>query len=145
MFCAKVGQNPSRILTDFDHKLCGKKVLDYFADNKNGSCIIESAPLRHQDKNGLAKRNWATILQMACRWLVSALLRSEYWYYEIKRAVEVSNYVLIKIDNIITTPHELTYGHNPDLHCLFLQFSIAYINKIKDSNHARLNLNNQSL
>ena len=123
----EVGQKPSRILTDFDHKLCSKKIPDCFTDNDNGTCIMKLAPPRHQDKNGLSKRNWATVLQISRGWMASSLLPSEYWWYKIKHTVEVSNYFPITVNDLLTNPHKFTHGPKPDLCCLFPQFNVADI------------------
>ena len=83
-FCSEIGRKPSRILTDFDHKLCVKKVIDHFTDPDSQSSIIESAPPKHQNQNGLAERNWGTILCMAQSWLASSLLPFKFWFLALK-------------------------------------------------------------
>jgi len=42
----------------------------------------------------------------------------------------VPNYLLIKINNKLTTPHELAYHAKPDLRNIFPLFSVAYITQI---------------
>ena len=61
-FINDIGCKPKMIYMDFDHKLCGKKVLSFFTDSETGTCIIRTAPPCHQDKNGLAKRHWQMVL-----------------------------------------------------------------------------------
>ena len=64
-FIKDIGCKPKMICTDFDHKLCGEKVLSYFTNPETGTYIIYTAPPRHQDKNGLTERHWQTILRMS--------------------------------------------------------------------------------
>ena len=85
-FCSDIGRRPSQIITDFNHKLCGKKVIDYFTPSDSPKLIIESAPPKHQNQNGLAEQHWASVLCMARSWLASSLLPSEYWFFALKRA-----------------------------------------------------------
>ena len=138
------GSTPRRILTDFDHKLMGQSVLDNFTDD-DGFCIIESAPPDKQNQNGLSESNWKSILYMARAWLTSNLLPSQYWWWAMKRATEISNYLPIKIDNKYTTPYELVYNNKPDLRFLIPQFSIAYISRYRDGNIERKNTHSQSI
>ena len=56
---------------------------------------------------------------MARGWLASALLPTSFWWYALKQAVEISNYVLITVDNQLTAPFEMVYQQQPGLHNLF--------------------------
>ena len=94
---------------------------------------VEAAPSGRQCQNGLVERNWRTIVRMARSWLTSSLLPSEYWWFAVKRAVEVTNYLPIKANNKLTTPYELVYGIKPDLRLLFPLFSLAYVHRLKDA------------
>ena len=82
---------------------------------------------------------------MARGWLNSALLPSQFWFYAIKRAVEVSNYLPIKSSGIITTPFELVHHVKPDIRTLIPMFSIAYIDKPLDNTSSRQSFHSQSL
>ena len=53
---------------------------------------------------------------MARSWLTSSMLPSEYWWYMLKRATEVSNYIPIKVNGTLSFPHELMYDTKPDVH-----------------------------
>lgn len=145
LFCNNIGFTPKRILTDFDHKLMGQKVLDLFTDS-SGHCIIETAPTspiieaappNKQNQNGLAESNWKSVRYMARAWLTSHLLQSKFWWWALKRATEVSNYIHIRIDNRITTPFELAYDVKPDLRALIPMFSVSYLRRYKDGNITR--------
>ena len=78
----------NEIRTDFDQKIIGGKVKDYLL---NEHIKISAAPPRQQHKNGLVERKYQTILKMTRNWLISSLLPSNYWWFAMKRAVEVSN------------------------------------------------------
>ena len=87
-FCNNIGMRPKRILTDFDHKLMGQKVLEMFTppdceciiDTAPPPPIIEAAPPYKQNQNGLAESNWKAILQIARAWLTSNLLPPTFWW-----------------------------------------------------------------
>ena len=136
------GLIPRCILTDFDHKLMGQVVINNFSDD-DGHCIIESAPPDKQNQNDLSESNWKSILYMARAWLTSNLLPSQYWWWAMKRATEISNYLPLKMDNQLITPHELVYGTKPDLRFRLPQFSIAYISRYRDGNIEHKNTHSQ--
>ena len=56
-----------------------------------------------------------------------------FWYYAIKRAAEMSNYFPINHHGQITTPFQIAQKSKPDVHNLFLMFSIGYVRKTTDS------------
>ena len=122
-FRNNIGLVPKRFITDFDHKLMGQQILDYFTDTE-GSCNIESAPPNKQNQNGLAESNWKSILYMARAWLTSSLLPSKFWWYAMKRATEISNYLPIKIDNS-NSPTALNLTLKTYFLCLVLPTSLA--------------------
>ena len=152
-FCNDIGFIPKRIITDFDHKLMGQKVISHFSQPDGTTIfestppppIIEATPPNKQNQNGLAESNWKSILQMARAWLSSHLLPSKFWWYALKRATEISNYIPIKINNKITTPFELTYGIKPDLRFLLPMFSVAYLSRHRDGNITRKNTHSHSI
>ena len=79
-------------------------------------------------------------------WISSALLPPPFWWFAFKRAVEVSNYVPIRIDNNITTRHELVFKTKPDLRSLLPMFSVCYVRKYKNLDDEKLiNVENHSL
>ena len=132
-----IGRNPGKIVTDYDHKLMVKKVCEYLNDIQ---CTVASAPPKYQHQNGLVERNWRSIVRMAHSWLNSPLLPSSFWFYAIKRAVEVSNYLPVTLRGQVTTPFELAHYVKPYIRTLLPMFSIAYIDKPSDSNDVRENL-----
>lgn len=51
---------------------------------------------------------------MARNWLTQSMLPSKYWYFAVKRAVEVANIMPVTIDNVITTPYYAVYNEKPN-------------------------------
>ena len=66
---------------------------------------------------------------MTRNWLTSSLLSSKYWWFVIKRAVEVSNILPTFHANNSTsvTPHELIFDAKPEFRTLIPMFSVAYV------------------
>jgi hypothetical protein len=88
-FFAHIGMIPKCIVSDFDTNLIDGQARDYL-----NSLLVHMnvAPANRQDKNGIARRHWQTMVSMARNWLASAELPSSYWFYAVKRAAEVCNY-----------------------------------------------------
>ena len=116
----------NEIRTYFDQNIIGGKVKEYLLQEH---IKISAAPPRQQHKNGLVERKYQTILKMTRNWLTSSLLPSNYWWFAMKRAVEVSNLLPTFHTNNTTpiSPHELFYQQRPDLRTLVPMFSIAYV------------------
>ena len=123
-FVTEVGVKPKLLRTDFDKKIIGSAARDYL-DEQN--IPIQSAPPKRQHQNGLVERAWQSVVIMSRNWLKSALLPSKYWYYAVKRAVEISNISPIKLKDNITSPHEEVYKEKVDFRQLFPMFNTAYI------------------
>lgn len=122
-FSSDINTNSKLIRTDFDRKLIGAKVTKCL-NKKNTK--IEAAPTHLQNQNALCERNWRSILRMTRSWLASALLPSKFWSHALKHATKVGNYIRIRINNILTTPHELAFHNKVDLRTLLPLFSVAY-------------------
>ena len=123
-FCSIMGTTPKYLRTDFDHKLIGRHIQQFIEENDG---IIESAPPKLQNQNGVCERNWRTLLKMARNWLASSLLPSTFWWHAIKRASQMANYIPLKLNNKLTTPHELVFGVQPDFQNILPMFSVAYV------------------
>jgi hypothetical protein len=97
---------------------------------------VNSAPSHRQHKNGLAERHWQTIVSMARNGLASAELPSSFWYYAVRRAVEVCNYFPMNIeDGTISTPFELAHHSQPDLRVLFKPFALAAVQQERNGDN----------
>jgi len=123
-FCADINRTPKLIRTDFDHKIIGKSIQNYIRE-KGGR--IESAPPHLQSQNGLCERNWRSLLKMARNWLTSSLLPSKFWWHALKRATEVSNYVPLRINGRLTTPHQEVFHQKVDMRNIIPMFTVSYI------------------
>ena len=65
---------------------------------------------------------------IARNYLVEHLLPPEFWFFAIKYAVQVTNYIPIKTDKTtLTTPYFLAYNQKPDYQNLLPLFSAAYV------------------
>ena len=71
---------------------------------------------------------------MARNWLTSSLLPSKYWWFAIKRAVEIMNIMPCShLKKGITTPHEFVFGKKVDYRVLFPMFSVAYVKQPRET------------
>ena len=82
---------------------------------------------------------------MARSWLTSSLLLSKYWYYPIKYALQVTNYLPIKFRGQISTPFEIVYHTKPDIQTFLPMFSIVYVDKHNNNVAHRSNMTTQSI
>lgn len=135
---------PKRIITDYDHKLIGDKIQHFLIDN-HIDCKIEAAPPKRQNQNGLSESNWKTVLKMARVWIANKFMPSTFWWYALRHAVMISNYLPIMINNILTTPYYLIHHKRPDLRNLIPLFSVGYITKYKDVTTSRRNIDSHSI
>lgn len=78
-------------------------------------------------------------------WKYRNLLPTNFWWFAFERATEVSNYVPLKVNNIITTPHELAYKVKPNARNLFPMSAIGYIRRCRDAETDREIFHSQSL
>ena len=141
-FCADIGFVPRRFISDCDNKLMGKAIREWLSKQNS---IVHHAPGGRQSMNGLCERHWRTIVKMARGWIASHQLPSTFWWHALRRATEVSNYIPLKINNTITTSHELTYRTKPDLRTILPIFSVCYIRKLLDKSHKIVNIQPHSI
>eukprot|EP00957_Ditylum_brightwellii_P050137 3800887-Ditylum_brightwellii.AAC.1 len=105
-----MGYYLKQFLTNFDEKIMGWDTVTFI---KEEGTIIQAAPPEHQNENGLCERSWHTISRMARAWLVSNFLPSSFWWFAVKRATEVCNYILLNMNSVITTSHEAVVERLP--------------------------------
>jgi len=60
-----------------------------------------------------------------------------YWYWAIRHAVHVVNYLPCTVNGLTTTPHELVYGVKPDYRTLFRLFSTVFFKHDRDGQRTR--------
>ena len=111
-FTREVGFYPDEIIADRDFKLIGQHIDDIMEPHTQ----VSVAPIGRQSQNGLSESNWRYICNIARNYLVEHLLPAEFWFFAIRYAVQVSNYIPIKTDsNKLTTPFYEAYKQHPDL------------------------------
>ena len=67
--------------------------------------------------------------------MAEKLLPSEFWFFAIQYAVQLSNYLPVKTDiGSLTTPFFEAYGQKPDYRKLLPLFSIAYVKLYESAN-----------
>lgn len=134
-FIKDLGCYPSKMLADRDFKIIGDQVKALFRPNTfdHGNDLnftgthIAGAPQGRQNQNGLSEGNWKYICNMARNFLTENLLPRQFWFHALKYAVQVSNYLPVKLTNgNISTPHELAHGIPPDYRKLIPLFAVAY-------------------
>ena len=139
-FITAVGRpNIGELHTDFDEKIIGGPVRTLLNEH---SIPILAAPPRRQSQNGLVERHWQTIVKMARNWLKAALLPSNFWWFAINRAVEVSNTILPTYhqpNSPPATPFELVYKKKPDPRNLIPLFSVAAVKVDREQGGRHLN------
>jgi len=124
-FRTDAGDLPKVLITDFDSKIFGGATGKWLEENK---CSVRAAPPRRQNQNGLVERAWETITNMARSYITDMQMPWCYWYWALRHAVHVANYLPCTVNGLSTTPHELVYGVKPDLRTLFRLFSTGYSN-----------------
>ena len=143
LFCNEMQTIPSQFICDCDQRLFSSEIQNWLTTNNSR---INSAPEAKQRQNGLAEGTWRTILRMARGWIASSLLPPTFWWFAFKRAVEVSNYIPLTVNNTLTTPHELVFNEKPNLQNLLPLFSVAYIRRRKSDDNTKLqNVESHSL
>ena len=112
-FFKDVKVKPKLIRTDFDNKLIHGDVRAYIEDTKGVD--LEASPPYRQHENGLVERAWQSLVTMTRNWLTASLLPTNFWWFGIKRSVEISNIMPTNhIPNRVTTPHEIVFGKKVD-------------------------------
>ena len=107
-----------------------------FRKDLSGSCAKAVA----MNQNGLSESNWKYVCNIARNYLVEHLLPPEFWFFAIKYAVQVTNYIPIKTNNTtLTTPYFLAYNQKPDYRNLLPLFSAAYVKIYKSGEGNTLN------
>jgi deoxyuridine 5'-triphosphate nucleotidohydrolase len=141
-FLRDCGPKPKLLRTDFDHKIMGGDVAELLLQN---NIPIQASPPYRQHQNGLVERHWQEVVAMARNWLRQSLLPSQFWYFAIKRACEVSNLLPTSHMQNPTTPHELVYKKPADYRQLFPMFSTAYIKQVREQGTGKNKWSSQSL
>jgi len=133
-FRLDAGGLPKVLLTDFDSKIFGGATGQWLKEN---FCNVRAAPPRRQNQNGLVERTWETVTGMARSYITDMQMPRCYWYWALRHAVHVINYLPCTVNGLSTTPHELVYGIKPDYRTLFRLFSTGYFKHDRDGTRDR--------
>lgn len=133
-FRLDAGGLPKVLITDFDSKIFGGATGQWL---KEHHCDVRAAPPKHQNQNGLVERSWATICGMARSYITDMQMPRCYWFWALRHAVHVANYLPCTVNGLSTTPHELVYGVKPDLRTLFRLFSTGFFKHERDGTRDR--------
>jgi hypothetical protein len=132
-FHADAGGLPKKIYTDFDPKLIAGETETWLLTKiPNQPCRIHAAPSGRQNENGLVERGWQTIVAMARAYITDMQMPRAYWFWALRHATQVVNYLPCKVNNELTTPFELVHGVKPDYRVLFRLFSTVYFKVQRD-------------
>jgi hypothetical protein len=123
------GKFPNRLYTDFDQNILDGPTGMFLKDN---GVKLHGAPTGHQNQNGLVERAWQTLTNMARAFITDMQMPRSYWYWALRQAVQVANYIPGSVEGISTTPHELAHGVKPDLCVLFRMFSTGFFHHLRD-------------
>jgi hypothetical protein len=63
---------------------------------------------------------------MARTYITDMQMPHTYWFWAIRHANQVQNYIPCKVNDELTTPFELVHGVKPDYRILFRLFSTVY-------------------
>jgi hypothetical protein len=74
---------------------------------------------------------------MARAYITDMQMPRAYWFWALRHATQVSNYIPCKVDGELTTPFELVHGVKPDYRVLFRLFSTVYFRVERDGNRTR--------
>jgi len=133
-FRRDAGNLPKVLLTDFDNKILSGPTEKYLLEHQ---CHVRAAPPKRQNENGLVERAWGSVTAMARSYITDMQMPRCYWYWALRHAVHVINYLPCTVNTLTTSPHELVYGVKPDYRTLFRLFSTGYFKHEKDSDRAR--------
>jgi Reverse transcriptase (RNA-dependent DNA polymerase) len=132
-FHADAGGLPQKIYTDFDPKLISGETEKWLLTRiPSRPCRISAAPSGRQNENGLVERAWQTTVAMARAYITDMQMPRTFWFWALRHATQVSNYIPCKVNGELTTSFELVHGVKPDYRVLFRLFSTVYFRVQRD-------------
>eukprot|EP00957_Ditylum_brightwellii_P160369 12208404-Ditylum_brightwellii.AAC.1 len=69
--------------------------LDQFDDQDIGQAYVSGAPTGHQNQNSLPEIKWRHVMNMVRNWHTSNYLPKKFWYFSLRAAAQVANYMPI--------------------------------------------------
>jgi hypothetical protein len=74
---------------------------------------------------------------MARAYITDMQMPRTFWFWSLRHATQVSNYIPCKVNGELTTPFKLIHGVKPDYRIRFRLFSTVYFKVERDSAQAR--------
>ena len=116
-----------KIYTDFDPKLLAGDTEKWLLTKiPEQPCRIHAAPTGQQNENGLVEQAWQTTVAMARSYITDMQMPRAYWFWALRHATQMVNYIPCKVNGELTTPFELVHGVKPDYRVVFRLFSTVY-------------------
>eukprot|EP00957_Ditylum_brightwellii_P063151 4793665-Ditylum_brightwellii.AAC.1 len=85
-------------------------------------------------------------MNMVQNWLTSNYLPKKFWYFALRAAAQVSNYMPIQSDKgTWTTPFEQVFKQKTDWRNLVPMFSLSYLRRLRDNTGYRATADSQSI
>lgn len=123
-FICKIGFFPKELIADRDFKLIGDSIDTILAPHTQ----VSGAPGSRQSQNSLSEANWKYVCNIARGYLAEHLLPPKFWFFALRYAVQVANYLPIKTsDGLLTTSFFLAFNKLPDYRKLKPLFSPYYV------------------
>ena len=145
------GRFPDKMIGERNFKLIGGQVsaalegINEDREEKHQS-VVTGDPAGRKNQNDLPEIKWRQVMLMVHNWLTSNYLPWKFWYFALKMAAQVSNYMPIILENgQWNTLHEQKYGTKLDWRNLVPMLSIGYIRRNWDGNKQRVTSNSKSI
>eukprot|EP00804_Cyclotella_cryptica_P030371 CCRYP_011900-RA/>CCRYP_011900-RA protein AED:0.20 eAED:-0.11 QI:0/0/0/1/1/1/3/0/1923 len=122
-FVSEAGSVPRTFHADFDKKLIGGSALRWIHSHQSR---VQAAPASRQSSNGLVEATWKTIVKMARAYLTEKQMTHEFWFYAVKHATRMMNYIPGRMGRRLASPFELVHGVKPDSTTWFELFSVGF-------------------
>jgi hypothetical protein len=137
-FFVEAGGIPGTIQCDFDTKFIAGSARPLLLER---GIRLQSAPGGRQSQNGLAESHWKRIVRMSRAILVNCGMPKRIWFFALRRAVQVRNYLPIMVYGLMTTSFELVHRFQPNYQAiLYPIFSHGYFRGVRDGSRDRLQL-----
>jgi hypothetical protein len=108
-FFIEVGGIPGTIQCNFDTKFLAGYAHQLIIDC---GIRLQADPGRRQSQNSLSESHWKHIVRMARALLVDRVMFKSQWFFALRQAVQVCNYLPVMIEGNITTAFSQTFRPN---------------------------------
>ena len=95
-----IGKYPQEMIADRDFRLIGQAIDNFLEQHSQ----VSGAPSGRQSQNGLRECNWKYIYNIARNYMADKLLPSEFWFFAINYAVQISNYLSVDVGQTDSHP-----------------------------------------